>query len=141
TLDHQPYSVQVSSHSLAFSSDGKMLVVGYDDASIVMWSLTGASAPAMGDTTTTAATPAGDSTGSSSTACTITAPQTANLRGGPGTSFAKAGSLNAGETASVNGQAQSSDGKTWYRTTANTWVRSDLVTAPAECDSVPTVTP
>ncbi|MEP6987653.1 MAG: PsbP-related protein, partial [Chloroflexota bacterium] len=27
-LDHKPYSSQISSHSLAFSSDGKMLVVG-----------------------------------------------------------------------------------------------------------------
>lgn len=76
-----------------------------------------------------------------STACTATANGTANLRSGPGTSFAKAGALTAGASASVTGQATGADGKVWYQLDGGSYVRSDLVKADGDCASVPTVTP
>lgn len=106
---------------------------------------TGVSAPATRPAANITSTPSAEGTlpataaFGANTSCSITAPQTANLRSGPGTSFAKAGSLNAGQSASIVGQAQSSDGKTWYQTADKTWVRSDLVTAVGDCASVPTV--
>ncbi len=74
-------------------------------------------------------------------ACTVTARSTANLRGGPGTTFAKTGSLASGVTQSVTGQAQGANGKVWYQLDGGSWVRSDLVNADGDCASVPTVSP
>ncbi len=73
--------------------------------------------------------------------CTIAAKGTANLRGGPGTTFAKAGTLAAGVTQSVTGQAQGADGFVWYQLDGGNWVRSDLVNSNGDCASVPTVSP
>ncbi len=141
---------------VAFSRDGSRAVVGSAYGGVALFQLGGnapttpslASVPAEPTATepgsspvvspTTPTTEANTSTGIT---CTITPPQMVNLRSGPGTSFARAGSLNAGQTATINGQAQGSDGKTWYRSTDSTWVRGDVAHAPPECASVPTVTP
>ncbi len=73
--------------------------------------------------------------------CSVSASSTANLRSGPGTSFAKAGTLAAGTSASVTGRAAGSDGKVWYQLDGGSYVRSDLVVADGDCASVPTVSP
>ena len=58
----------------------------------------------------------GESTPSAGTSvtCSVSAAQKVNLRVGPGTSFAVGGTLAAGQSADADGQAQGSDGKTWY---------------------------
>ncbi len=78
-----------------------------------------------------ASAPAGD--------CSVTPAgnQTVNLRSGPGTSFASVGTLRAGETAAVDGQAPGSTGAMWYHLTSGSWVRSDVVTATGSCASLP----
>ncbi|HVU13381.1 MAG TPA: SH3 domain-containing protein [Phototrophicaceae bacterium] len=74
--------------------------------------------------------------------CLVTAsPNNVNLRGGPGTSYDRTGLLANGETTTVDGQATGDDGAIWYRTSADSWLRSNLVIAQASCANVPTVTP
>ncbi len=73
--------------------------------------------------------------------CGVSASVATNLRSGPGTTFAKAGSLAAGASASVTGQATGADGKVWYQLDTGTWVRSDLVASSGDCDLLPTITP
>jgi hypothetical protein len=72
--------------------------------------------------------------------CIVESAQPVNLRTGPGTGFGRAGALMPGDTAVINGQAQGDDG-IWYRTTADTWVRRDVVQVPPECAGLATVTP
>ncbi len=98
--------------------------------------------PAAQPTTDGSAAPPTETGAAAATvSCSVTANGTANLRSGPGTSFAKSGSLAAGTSQSVTGQATGSDGKVWYQLDGGSYVRSDLVAATGECDSVPTVTP
>ncbi len=74
-----------------------------------------------------------------STLCTVKASGLVNRRSGAGTRFASMGRLTTGETATVSGQALGTDGYVWWQTDDGTWVRSDVVTATAACDSVPTI--
>jgi hypothetical protein len=77
-------------------------------------------------------------TANSTATCTISAPQTVNLRSGAGTNFAAGGTLAAGQNAEADGQAQGSDGQTWYHLASqNLWVRSDIVTG--DCGTLPQV--
>lgn len=135
--------------SVAFRPDGTLLASGGDSGGVVLWgtSAAGAQDSAASDTTsTTDETTSGTTaetttTGGTTAACTISAPNTANLRSGPGTDFDRAGALAAGQTASVDGQTTGTDGMTWYRLTDGAWVRSDVISAPAECATVPAITP
>lgn len=127
-------------NSVAFSPDGRVLVSGGDSGGVVIWGVSADSAPAQ---------PAAESAGGQETTgtvpavatCTISAPNQVNLRRGPGTNFERAGSLSAGQSAEADGQAPGGDGMTWYRLTDGAWVRSDVVSAPDTCGSLPVVTP
>lgn len=136
-------------NSVAFSPDGTLIASGGVSGGVVLWGVAGgggaaeqddvAASPDTGEegqTTTTEET-----TTSTASSCTITAPGNANLRSGPGTNFERAGSLAAGQSAEVDGQAQGGDGMTWYRLTEGAWVRSDVIGSPTECVSVTVVTP
>jgi WD40 repeat protein len=136
-------------NSVAFSPDGTLIASGGAFGGVVLWGTSGAGGAAEqeiaaspsdtdeeAETTTTEET-----TTTAATSCTISAPSNANLRSGPGTNFERAGSLSAGQSAEVNGQAQGADGMTWYRLSDGTWVRSDVVGSPAECGSVPAIAP
>lgn len=87
--------------------------------------------PSAAQTTTVAA----------SAACTLTANGITNVRNGPGTTFARSGTLEAGVTQTVTGQTTGSDGKLWYQLSGPNYVRSDLVRTSGDCASVPTVSP
>ncbi len=80
-----------------------------------------------------------DTSSSASGACAVSAAQNVNLRTGPNTTFAAAGTLTAGQSADVAGQAQGSDGYSWWNLADGTWVRSDIVTTSGDCGSVPSV--
>jgi|GEM_PF-4710217 len=97
-------------------------------------------APAVASTEAGPDATATEAATTSAATCTVTAPGNANLRSGPGTSFNVAASLAAGQTAEADGQTTGADGATWYRLTTDSWVRSDIINAAAECSSVPTVT-
>jgi uncharacterized protein YgiM (DUF1202 family) len=86
-----------------------------------------------------AAMPAMNADPSMSAGCTVTpaGSQTVNLRSGPGTNFAVAGSLRPGETAAIDGQAAGGTGAIWYHLASGSWVRSDVVTTSGSCASLP----
>jgi hypothetical protein len=86
-------------------------------------------------------TQSGADTDTDGVACTVTASSTVNQRSGPGTNFDASGTLAGGGSAGVDGQTTGADGFTWYRLVTGVWVRGDLVTATAECSTVPQVTP
>jgi hypothetical protein len=73
--------------------------------------------------------------------CGARASNTVNLRSGPGTDYDKAGTLEAGRTALIVGQATGSDGSVWWKLDSGNWVRSDVVTAGGNCSDVPVVEP
>ncbi len=73
--------------------------------------------------------------------CAINSVKAANKRTGPGTTFAAAGQLAAGDEVIVSGQAKATDGKSWWQLEDETWVRADLVTAVGDCADVPIVEP
>lgn len=71
--------------------------------------------------------------------CEITATTNATQRGGPGTTFDRVGSLQAGTLDYGIGQAMGNDGFVWWQLPSEGWVRSDLVTASEECADLPVV--
>lgn len=72
--------------------------------------------------------------------CSISALNNSNLRGGPGTNHETAGTMAAGETGYVDGQANDASGYVWWRLMGrNMWIRSDLVEADNNCEDVPLV--
>lgn len=71
--------------------------------------------------------------------CTVSASNNANLRGGPGTSFAVAGSLTGGTSIAAIGQATGSDGRVWWQLENNSWVRSDVVAEVGDCELLPVI--
>lgn len=71
--------------------------------------------------------------------CTVTAGSTSNLRSGPGTNFAVAGTLAGGESAGVIGQAVGAGGFVWWQLEGGAWVRSDVVSEDGDCESAPQV--
>lgn len=101
---------------------------------IIMPSSSGSNAT-EGQTETTAETAIEGQT------CDITAPQTVNLRSGPGTNYGVQGSLANGTTIQATGQKTGVDGRIWYRLDNGGWVRSDIVTAADNCDALPEVEP
>lgn len=71
--------------------------------------------------------------------CLISAPETVNLRAGPGTEYDRAGTLAGGTSTNADGQITGSDGFIWWRLTDGQWVRSDVVETAGECDALPKV--
>jgi uncharacterized protein YraI len=69
----------------------------------------------------------------------VAASQTVNLRTGPGTGFAIAGTLSAGQSLEAVGQVQAADGFRWYSLANGAWVRSDIVTGEGDCAALPVV--
>jgi hypothetical protein len=71
--------------------------------------------------------------------CTISASGTVNLRAGAGTTFDRAGTLQAGQNEPALGQSEASDGYTWYNLANGAWVREDVITATGDCDQLPSL--
>lgn len=69
--------------------------------------------------------------------CEVSAGATANKRSGPGTTYDRAGQLEAGSVVQV--VAQSNDGSfTWWKLEDETWVREDVVSESGDCVNLPT---
>lgn len=73
--------------------------------------------------------------------CDISVENNVNKRSGPGIDYAIAGTFEAGETLTAVGYATGSDELRWWRLEDGSWVRSDVVQATAQCDTLPVVTP
>jgi hypothetical protein len=69
--------------------------------------------------------------------CEVVSVNGANLRAGPGTDFARSGSLASNTPQQVNGYAQSADGYRWYHLQSDAWVREDVVYIQGDCTSLP----
>ncbi|MCL4238377.1 MAG: hypothetical protein KJ047_09020 [Anaerolineae bacterium] len=69
----------------------------------------------------------------------------ANVRAGPGTSFAITGTLTLGQAVSADGWATGDEGFTWWRLVGGGWARGDVFLdpanpqVPAECETLPPV--
>lgn len=146
TLDRNLQQMQSSEpYGFAFTHQGNRLAVFYGNRQVSLWSLDGSGTPTAvttdnGATSPTEA-PTATATAADTTAaaCTITASGGANLRSGAGTTFAVAGSLAAGDSQSVIGQATGGDGFVWWKLESGSWVRSDLVQTNGDCTTAPTV--
>lgn len=126
--------------SVAFKPDGTLIAYGGSLGGVVLWGTSAeAEATQASSTTQSSAVATNEEPTTTAASCTFTAPGTANLRSGPGTSFEVAGALSAGQTIEVDGQTQGAEGMTWYRLASGAWVRSDVVDAPAACAAVPAV--
>lgn len=66
--------------------------------------------------------------------CGITVNQAVNLRAGPGVNFELKGEIKSGDVLDVDGQIWGRDGFIWWRTTDETWVRSDFVRELGPCE-------
>ncbi|GAB4431587.1 MAG: hypothetical protein Kow00106_25690 [Anaerolineae bacterium] len=80
----------------------------------------------------------------SGSACLLTVRWTqANVRQGPGTSFAIVGTLSQGQTVQAVGWATGADGFTWWQLATGGWARGDIFLdaaspqVPAECLALP----
>jgi hypothetical protein len=93
------------------------------------------------EATTSDTTPSETGSSAGSDGCTVSNSGDVNQRSGPGTDFERAGTLAAGTSASVDGQATGTDGFVWWRLSEDVWVRSDVVSETGNCESVPVVTP
>lgn len=71
--------------------------------------------------------------------CEISSSGPVNRRSGPGTSFAQAGQLTAGQILLADGRFTGADGLTWWRLEDGTWVREDVVNARGDCRNLPVV--
>jgi hypothetical protein len=128
--------------SISISPTGTLIASGSDSGGVVLWGTAGAGVPEAAATEGSSGTSTTSETDvTSASTCTITARGSANLRGGPGTNFDRAGRLSAGQSAQVDGQAKGADGMTWFRLSNGAWVRTDVVNAPDPCGAVPVVTP
>lgn len=74
--------------------------------------------------------------------CIVTATSTVNLRTAPNTTAELVGGLGHSTSAFAIGQAiDPADSMRWWQLNDGAWVRSDFVTAGANCDALPTVSP
>ncbi len=100
-------------------------------------------APAPMATSTSTPTPSATPSPSptmATTGCSVRASAAVNLRTGPGTNFAIADALTAGQVATVDGRAVSADDSVWWHLSRDAWVRADVVDTIGDCDNVPLVT-
>lgn len=129
-------------NSVAFNPEGTLIASAGDSGGVVLWGVSGnggqeaAASEGTGETTETASETASET---SSTTCTVSASTNANQRSGPGTNFDRAGTLAAGASADVDGQATGADGFVWWRLGDGVWVRSDVVIETEACEGVPVV--
>jgi WD40 repeat protein len=129
--------------SVVFSPNGTVLAVG-GAGPVVLLATTeagGAAVDTPASTSEPATTATVEGTSATTATCSVSAPGTANLRAGPGTSFDRAGSLAAGQSIEIDAQTTGDDGFVWYRLTNGAWVRSDVIGSPAACAGVPSATP
>jgi hypothetical protein len=76
--------------------------------------------------------------------CTVTSAGdfTVNVRNAPDmAATAVSGTLAPGQTLTVDGQYADASGFLWWRSTAGTWVRQDVVNTSGNCQDIATVTP
>lgn len=69
--------------------------------------------------------------------CVLSVLRAANMRSGPGTSFAVVGGLEAGQSVRAVSQTKDSRGMVWYKVESGGWVRTDLVRASHSCTALP----
>jgi hypothetical protein len=69
--------------------------------------------------------------------CEISATSTVNKRSGPGTTFDRAGQMDAGTIMEAIAQSEAPDGFIWWRLEDETWVRDDVIDAQGDCLNVP----
>jgi len=68
--------------------------------------------------------------------CSVTVNGNSNLRAGPGTDRAVAGSARGGQTVIADGRILAEDGFVWFHLDTGAWIRSDLVTEGGGCDNL-----
>ena len=92
--------------------------------------------PTVGTSDTVLATP---TVGTSDTVatCTVSASNTVNLRSGPGTTFDRAGELQAGQSVAAVARSNPVSGFVWYRLDSGSWVRQDVIVSSGACDTLP----
>ncbi len=73
------------------------------------------------------------------TTCTVTTSGAVNTRSGPGTVYSLSGGLNANTSSNPTGQADGSDGYTWWQFANGSWVREDVVDSAGNCAVLPVV--
>lgn len=88
-----------------------------------------------------AASQTGTNSDTATAACSVSTATNANQRSGPGTNFDLAGTLAAGTSAAVDGQAIGADGFVWWRLGEGVWMRSDVVDETGDCAGVRVVQP
>ena len=76
-----------------------------------------------------------------STACMVSASANVNQRTGPGTNYDIDDTLVAGQEVAATGQTTGTDGFVWWQLDTTFWVRSDIVNATGDCESLPVVSP
>jgi hypothetical protein len=69
--------------------------------------------------------------------CEISATSTVNKRSGPGTTFDRAGQMQAGTIMRAIAQEEAPDGFIWWQLEDETWVRDDVIDAQGDCLNVP----
>jgi hypothetical protein len=69
--------------------------------------------------------------------CEISAGSTVNKRSGPGTTFDRAGQMEAGTVMDAIAQSEAPDGFIWWQLEDETWVRDDVIDAQGDCLNVP----
>ncbi len=73
-------------------------------------------------------------------ACVVTSISGAVTRSGPGTDYETRGPLAAGESAAAVDSRDDAGGQTWWQLATGEWVREDLVTESAGCETMGQVT-
>jgi hypothetical protein len=69
--------------------------------------------------------------------CEISAGSTVNKRSGPGTTFDRAGQMDAGTIMEAIAQSEAPDGFIWWQLEDETWVRDDVINAQGDCLNIP----
>ncbi len=69
--------------------------------------------------------------------CDILGVGSANLRSGPGTTFAERGKILAGDAISAVAQTMGSDGYIWWQLATGDWIRNDVIRKRGDCDNLP----
>lgn len=71
--------------------------------------------------------------------CTITTPESINVRVGPGVEYPQRGSMLANQSANPTGRGIGTDGRVWWQLTPGAWVSTDITFAGGDCTVVPLI--